>query len=323
MMRPPFIVGLLSALALIAQTAAAQLFVPSITGLTGDCTASGPNVVPITCTKTNGVTFSPSATLDATNASNISSGTLSNGRLASGAAVANLGYVPLSPANNLADLSSVPTALSNLGIGPLGTQAGSSPAIAVGLALGYTPVNPATQGPLSTQAGATGSAAINAALGYMPVNPSSLGPLATQGGASGSAAIAAALGFTPANAASQGSMAAQNANAVAITGGAISGVSASIAGHLTLTGSAPTISGCGTGAAVTGNDSVWALTTGASLGTCTLTFANAWAVAPSCVVTSNNVTSLAIVGSVSTSSLTLSLTSIIASATIRGICVQA
>jgi hypothetical protein len=46
--------------------------------LAGDCTFSTPN---ITCTKTSGSAFAASATTDATNASNISSGTLAVGQL--------------------------------------------------------------------------------------------------------------------------------------------------------------------------------------------------------------------------------------------------
>jgi hypothetical protein len=44
----------------------------------GDCTFSAPN---FTCTKTGGLAFAPSATTDATNATNIGSGTLNSGRL--------------------------------------------------------------------------------------------------------------------------------------------------------------------------------------------------------------------------------------------------
>lgn len=49
---------------------------------------------------------------------------------------------------------------------------------------------------------------------------------------------------------------------------------------------APTVTGCGTGATVLGNDSAGVITMGTGVvTTCTLTFARAWVVAPVCVGT--------------------------------------
>jgi|GEM_PF-6842706 len=62
--------------------------------LAGDCTFASPT---ITCGKTGGVAFAPSATVDTTDAGNITAGSLAAARLAAGAAVANLGFTPLAP----------------------------------------------------------------------------------------------------------------------------------------------------------------------------------------------------------------------------------
>jgi hypothetical protein len=54
----------------------------------GDCTFTAPN---FTCTKTSGINFAPSATVDTSNASNIASGFLANARLTTGHVVAGTG----------------------------------------------------------------------------------------------------------------------------------------------------------------------------------------------------------------------------------------
>jgi hypothetical protein len=59
--------------------------------LGGDCTLTVPNIV---CTKSNGVSFAPSAFTNTMDASNITSGTLATSLLAPGAAASNLGFAP-------------------------------------------------------------------------------------------------------------------------------------------------------------------------------------------------------------------------------------
>jgi hypothetical protein len=86
--------------------------------------------------------------------------------------------------------------------------------------------------------------------------------------------------------------------------------------HVSATGSAPAISSCGTGAAVTGggsaNDNRGFITTGTgTVNSCTLTFAVAYAVIPACVAIMNGsgLTMTPFISAASTTAITVSFTS--------------
>lgn len=79
-------------------------------------------------------------------------------------------------------------------------------------------------------------------------------------------------------------------------------------GHVETLGTTPTISaGCGTGASIVGNDNNGTVTTNASgFGTCTVTFANAWANTPQCVL--NNQTSASVTRATSPGTTSFTIT---------------
>lgn len=88
------------------------------------------------------------------------------------------------------------------------------------------------------------------------------------------------------------------------------GWSSSLPPHFLTTGSAPSVSSCGTGPSVTGNDNVGRVTVGTGVVTsCTLTFNQSWGTAPVCVL-NDETTTLLVKAVATTTTLVISGTSL-------------
>lgn len=157
-----------------------------------------------TVTLTGPVTGSGATTI----ATTIGAGQVSGANLAVGAAIANLGYTPLNPANNLSDVSNISTARTSLGLGSAATaaipsasllggtgSAFSSVAIGTGLSLSAGTLN-------ATGGGGNVTGPVSSTIGHIATFNNGVGTLLSDGGA-------------------LGTMATQNANAVAITGATV------------------------------------------------------------------------------------------------------
>lgn len=88
-----------------------------------------------------------------------------------------------------------------------------------------------------------------------------------------------------------------------------------INGHTTYSGAAPAVSSCGVSPSIVGNDNVGTITvgTGVSVTACTMTFAINWVNDPVCTLSTNSVTALGDVSSVSTSTVSFELAASLAS----------
>jgi hypothetical protein len=75
--------------------------------------------------------------------------------------------------------------------------------------------------------------------------------------------------------------------------------------HIITGGAIPTVSSCGSGATVAGNDTAGMITTGASITACTLTFATVWDTAPVCMIEDNQTAQTPDISSITTSTLNI------------------
>jgi hypothetical protein len=111
-----------------------------------------------------------------------------------------------------------------------------------------------------------------------------------------------------------------------ILGSGAGGIRLAPAGHVKMTGTAPAVTSCGTSpSTVTGSDHAGTLTTGSGAGvqSCTLTFAVAWTVAPSCVVSDE--TAILLVRATSTTTTLVfdsAVAGTLASSVLKYICIQ-
>jgi hypothetical protein len=144
-------------------------------------------------------------------ATSIASGAVTGANLATGAALTNLGYTPLNPANNLSDLSSASAARTSLGLGNSAVAVIPNANLLGGNGSGFTSVVVGTGlnltgGTLSaTSAGGNVTGPAGSVVGHVATYGNTLGTSILDGGV-------------------LGTMAAQNASAVAITGGTITGL---------------------------------------------------------------------------------------------------